>query len=88
MPVAGALVVALAASLLSTVPIAPAGLGFTEAGMVVLLGWLGLDLSAATAVTLLFRIINYWSIVALGFVLYVSLRNGGRSATERTQPRG
>jgi uncharacterized protein (TIRG00374 family) len=87
-PVAGALVIALAASLLSTVPITPAGLGFTEAGMVVLLGWLGLDLSTATAVTLLFRIINYWSIVALGFVLYVSLRNGGRVTTERKQPRG
>ncbi len=87
-PVAGALVVALAASLLSTVPITPAGLGFTEAGMVVLLGWLGLDLSTATAVTLLFRLINYWSIVALGFVLYVSLRNGERSTTERKRLRG
>src|SRR5919112_4179 len=42
--VAGALVVALAASLLTTVPITPAGLGFTEAGMVVMLGWLGPDL--------------------------------------------
>jgi uncharacterized protein (TIRG00374 family) len=86
--IAGALVVALAASLLSTVPITPAGLGFTEAGMMVLLGWLGLDLSSATAVTLLFRIINYWSIVALGFVLYVSLRNGERPTTERKQLRG
>jgi glycosyltransferase 2 family protein len=87
-PVVGALVVALAASLLSTVPITPAGLGFTEAGMVVLLGWLGLDLSAATAVTLLFRLINYWSIVALGLVLYVYFRNAERSATERKQLRG
>jgi glycosyltransferase 2 family protein len=69
--VAGALVVALAASLLSTVPITPAGLGFTEAGMVVMLGWLGLDVATATAATLLFRIINYWSIVAFGFVFYV-----------------
>ena len=36
--VAGALVVALAASLLTAVPITPAGLGFTEVGMVVMLG--------------------------------------------------
>jgi uncharacterized protein (TIRG00374 family) len=72
--VAGALVVALAASLLSTVPVTPAGLGFTEAGMVVLLGWLGMDLSTATAATLLFRIVNYWSIVAFGFVLYIFSR--------------
>src|SRR5919112_1845557 len=69
--VAGALVVALAASLLSTVPITPAGLGFTEVGMVVMLGWLGVDITTATGITLLFRLINYWSIVVLGFVLYV-----------------
>ncbi len=81
-PIAGALVVALAASLLSTVPITPAGLGFTEAGMVVMLGWLGLDVATATAATLLFRIINYWSIVALGFVLYVFDRERKRSAEE------
>ena len=87
-PILGALVVALAASLLSTVPITPAGLGFTEAGMLVLLGWLGLDLSVATAVTLLFRLVNYWSIVALGLVLYLSLRNGERSTPERKQRRG
>jgi uncharacterized membrane protein YbhN (UPF0104 family) len=53
-----------------------------------LLGWLGLDLSTATAVTLLFRLINYWSIVALGFILYVSLRNGERSTTERKRLHG
>ena len=78
--IAGALVVALAASLLSTVPITPAGLGFTEAGMVVMLGWLGLDVATATAATILFRIINYWSIVAFGFVLYVFGRERRRSA--------
>src|ERR687885_264577 len=41
--VAAALVTALAASLLTTMPITPSGLGFTEAGLVVMLGWLGLD---------------------------------------------
>lgn len=80
--IAGALVVALAASLLSTVPITPAGLGFAEAGMVVMLGWLGLDVATATAATLLFRIINYWSIVAFGFVLYVFGRERKRSTRE------
>jgi glycosyltransferase 2 family protein len=82
-PVAGALLVALAASLLSTVPITPSGLGFTEAGMVLMLGWLGLDAPTAGATTLLFRIINYWSIVVFGLVLYVLGRNGNRSAKER-----
>jgi uncharacterized protein (TIRG00374 family) len=69
--VAGALAIALAASLLTTVPFTPAGLGFTEVGMVVMLGWLGLDVTTASAVTLLFRLINYWSIVVLGFTLYI-----------------
>ncbi len=69
--VVGILVVALAASLLTAVPITPAGLGFAEAGMVLMLQWLGLDLPTATVITLLFRVINYWSIVILGFVLYI-----------------
>ena len=67
---AGALLVALIASLLSTVPFTPGGLGFTEAGMVLLLQWLGLDALSAGATTLLFRAINYWSIVGFGSVLY------------------
>ena len=73
--IAGALVVALVGSLLTTVPFTPAGLGFTEAGLVLLLGWLGVDVPTASAVTLLFRLINYWSIVVFGFILYVFSRN-------------
>ena len=80
--VASALVVALAASLLTAVPITPAGLGFTEVGMVVMLGWLGVDVTTATGITLLFRLINYWSIVVLGFVLYVFSRKRKRSIGE------
>jgi uncharacterized protein (TIRG00374 family) len=86
--VAGALVVALAASLLSTVPFTPGGLGFTEAGMVLMLGWLGLDATTASAVTLLFRLINYWSIVVFGFVFYVFARNGNQSTKERWEIHG
>jgi uncharacterized protein (TIRG00374 family) len=81
--IAGALVVALAAALLTTVPFTPAGLGFTETGMVLMLQWLGLGIPAAGAVTLLFRIINYWSIIVLGFVLYVSERSRSRLTEER-----
>ena len=84
--VAAALMVALVASLLTTVPFAPAGLGFTEAGTVLLLTWLGLDTGAAGAVALLFRIINYWSIVALGSVLYVFARNGRSPRLRPRQP--
>src|SRR5215210_491789 len=82
--VAGAVVIALAASLLTAVPITPAGLGFTEAGMMVMLQWLGLDLPTATVITLLFRIINYWSIVVLGFALYVFARNTSQLDEERS----
>jgi glycosyltransferase 2 family protein len=69
--VAGALVVGLVASLLTTIPITPSGLGFVEAGMVVALQWLGLDTGAAGAVALLTRVVNYWSIVFGGCALYV-----------------
>src|SRR5919107_1147995 len=69
--VAGALVVALAASLLTAVPITPAGLGFTEAGQGGIVGGVGVGVTTATVIILLFRLINYWSIVVLGFALYV-----------------
>jgi uncharacterized protein (TIRG00374 family) len=70
----GALVVALVASLLTIVPFTPAGLGFTETGMVLVLTRLGLDPTAAGAVALLNRVINYWSIVIFGAILYVFSR--------------
>lgn len=71
---AGAIMVALVASLLSTVPFTPAGLGVTEAGMVLVLGRLGVDPNTAGAVALLNRSINYWSIVVLGAILYIFSR--------------
>jgi glycosyltransferase 2 family protein len=80
--VAGALVVALTAALLTTVPFTPAGFGFTEGGMLIILQWLGLDVYTASAVTLLFRLINYWSIVVFGFVLYLSTRSRNRTNEE------
>lgn len=86
--VTGALVVALAASLLSTVPFTPGGLGFTEAGMIFMLQWIGLDVSTATAVTLLFRLISYWSIVVFGSLLYVFGRNRNQVIKERVKPYG
>lgn len=86
--VSSALLVALAASLLTAVPITPSGLGLTETGMVLMLGWLGLDLSTAGAVTLLFRIINYWSIVVFGFFLYVFGRDTNRLNKERLDAPG
>jgi len=70
----GALVVALVASLLTTIPFTPAGLGFAESGMVLVLGRLGLDPNLAGAVALLNRVINYWSIIVIGTILYLFSR--------------
>jgi len=72
--IVGAMVVALVASLLTTIPFTPAGLGFTESGMVLVLGRLGLDPNLAGAVALLNRVINYWSIIVIGAILYLFSR--------------
>jgi uncharacterized protein (TIRG00374 family) len=72
--IVGAMVVALVASLLTTIPFTPAGLGFAESGMVLVLGRLGLDPNLAGAVALLNRVINYWSIIVIGTVLYLFSR--------------
>ena len=71
-----AILVALAASLLSTVPFTPAGLGVAEAGMVLLLRLpqIGLEQNTAAAVALLDRAITYGSIVIFGAVLYIVSR--------------
>jgi uncharacterized protein (TIRG00374 family) len=73
--------VALAAALLTSVPITPSGLGFTEGGMIIILGWLGLDTYTASAITLLFRIINYWSIIVFGLVIYLFSRRSSNTTS-------
>lgn len=72
--IVGAMVVALVASLLTTIPFTPAGLGFAESGMVAVLQKLGLDPNSAAAVALLNRVINYWSIIVIGTILYLFSR--------------
>lgn len=67
-----AMAVALVASLLSVFPFTPSGLGVAEAGMVVALGWLGLQAGAAGTVAILDRLITYWSIVFFGLPVYLS----------------
>ena len=69
--IGGAIVVALVGSLLTTIPFTPAGVGFSETGMLLALTQLGLDPTAAGAVALLNRAINYWSIVLFGAILYI-----------------
>ncbi|WP_231183406.1 lysylphosphatidylglycerol synthase transmembrane domain-containing protein [Haladaptatus sp. DYF46] len=67
---ASAFVAALVAVLLSTIPVTPGGLGVTEAGIAFVLGWVGLDATAVAAVTVLNRLISYWSVVGIGLLVY------------------
>jgi uncharacterized protein (TIRG00374 family) len=69
--------VALAAALMTTLPLTPAGLGFAEGaivGVFLLAAGAGLapgvDEHTAAGIALLDRGISYWSLIALGLVVY------------------
>jgi uncharacterized protein (TIRG00374 family) len=64
--------VAMIGSLLTAVPLSPAGLGIVEAGVVgVLHVAYGVPLPEATAIALLDRVISVFSIIILGSIAYV-----------------
>lgn len=64
--------VALASSLLTAIPFTPAGLGIVEGSITaVLVRVARTSQELALAVTFLDRIINFWSIVVFGFILYL-----------------
>lgn len=63
--------VALASSLLTALPITPAGLGIVESTVTGVLIWFGVERNLGVAVTLLDRLINFWSLVLFGFLLYL-----------------
>jgi uncharacterized protein (TIRG00374 family) len=68
----GAVFVALIGSLLTAVPLSPAGLGIVEAGVVgVLTAAYRVPLPEATAIALLDRVISVFSIIVLGSIAYV-----------------
>ena len=68
----GAVFVALIGSLLTAVPLSPAGLGIVEAGVVgVLHVAYGVPLPEATAIALLDRVISVFSIIVLGSIAYM-----------------
>ncbi|MBA3415222.1 MAG: flippase-like domain-containing protein, partial [Chloroflexia bacterium] len=77
LPFAVALFIALMGALLTTIPLTPAGLGVVEAGTgAVMVGVLGLDPDLSFAVIFLDRVVSYWSLIAIGLVVY--LRRFGR----------
>jgi glycosyltransferase 2 family protein len=73
LPLSVIVFVALASSLLTAIPFTPAGLGIVEgavtAVLVLFIGEARHDL--ALTVTFLDRLINFWSIVVFGFILYL-----------------
>jgi glycosyltransferase 2 family protein len=71
----GAVFVALIGSLLTAVPLSPAGLGIVEAGVVgVLTVAYGIPLPEATAIALLDRVISVFSVIVFGSIGYVLSR--------------
>lgn len=68
-----ALFLALGSSVITTLPLAPGGLGFVETFLIASIKTLkaGATGGQAAAVALLDRIISYLSIVIIGFILYI-----------------
>ena len=91
----GAVFVALIGSLLTAVPLSPAGLGIVEAGVVgVLTVAYGVPLPEATAIALLDRVISVLSIIVFGSIAYVVLAEAARAwatiapSRRRARPHG
>lgn len=68
----GAVFVALIGSLLTAIPLSPAGLGFAQAGVIgVLTVAYKVPLAEATAITILDWVISVFSIIVIGAIVYV-----------------
>ncbi|PKM79911.1 MAG: hypothetical protein CVU89_16165 [Firmicutes bacterium HGW-Firmicutes-14] len=68
--------IGLLSALLTALPITPAGLGFVETAKVGVLLFFQVDSSIAVSAALLDRVINYWSLLLFGFVVYMATEHG------------
>lgn len=66
-----AVFVALMSALLTTLPITPAGVGVVELAVVVVLKLVDVHADMASSIALMDRLIGYWSLIAVGLVLYL-----------------
>ncbi|HMM42899.1 MAG TPA: lysylphosphatidylglycerol synthase transmembrane domain-containing protein [Thermomicrobiales bacterium] len=66
-----AIFVALLASLLTTIPFTPAGMGFVEGGTVLAVKLFGVTAAQATAVAIVDRAVASYSVVLIGGLLYL-----------------
>jgi uncharacterized protein (TIRG00374 family) len=85
--ISGAFFVALIGSLLTAVPLSPAGLGIVEAGVVgVLTAAYGVPATEATAIALVDRAISVMSIIVLGSIVYaISNKRRGAGLSQPTE---
>jgi uncharacterized protein (TIRG00374 family) len=79
--------VALMSSLLTTLPITPAGLGVVEGAMIVVLKLVGVESSMAGSITLLDRVVTYWSLILIGLILYLRRVHSEVSASQPVEKR-
>ena len=63
--------IALVASLLTTIPALPGGLVLVEGGIITVLVFFHLSSGQAFSVAILDRIISYWSLIVVGFVVFL-----------------
>ena len=81
--------VALAAALLTAIPLTPAGFGFVEAGIIGVLALYGVPSEPATAVALLDRALSIGTVILFGGILYAfspKIRRAHGTGPARTQP--
>ena len=87
--ISGAFFVALIGSLLTAVPLSPAGLGIVELGVVgVLVAAYGVPLTEATTIALVDRTISVFSIIAIGSIAYgISPKRRGAGLSQPSEAR-
>jgi uncharacterized protein (TIRG00374 family) len=87
LPYPTALFLVLVSALAAASPITPAGLGVVEVVLISVLQVVGVTKDTATAITVLERLISYWSLVGVGAVLYVlSLRRDVTKTVHQHDP--
>ncbi len=68
------LFVALLASLLTVIPLTPAGLGVVESGTIIALKLLDVSDTDAATIAIVDRVVAYWSVIVVGSILSIVVR--------------
>jgi hypothetical protein len=84
-PWRGVLVAYGLTQLAASIPITPGGIGVVEASLAALLVAYGMPMSEALAVTLLYRLVSFWGLAPIGWVMWAAIELAQRSG-RRTRP--